>query len=422
MTDGLQPQNILVFIPIEGEARRLRPLTTSISKAMVRLLNRPIAEFSIRSLIDQGARDFVFSVNGYANYTGVHDYFEVGRGFSASLGVDHPIHIEYLPTFGDTGDVSALKRAVQYYRVNNTILMAKVDNVFHFNLRSLLEFHLAKKAVLTMGLTNVENIGEHGSVALNHDGKVEAFKANPRPGEVLSKLGTCGIYFISPKMMEILGNDRIVNEIGGRGQLDFVRDLVPYLVSDGYPVYGKKAGGHWYEFGSPGGYLSTMHKMLSEGNPWLSNEEKVLGMPNLWIQGESPQSIGRRGEIMDKLHRAKISLRGHILIGRDCQIGDGSRIENSCIDNFCVIGEDVVIDSSAILDRVIVGDRAEIKNSIIARHATVASSREEPTRIMNNSVIGDNVCIGKGCEIVNTLVFPHNKVQAGRRRINETVW
>lgn len=60
--------DVKVIIPIGGEATRLRPLTVETSKATVRLLNRPLIEYSILELAKQGIKEFIFGVRGYVNY------------------------------------------------------------------------------------------------------------------------------------------------------------------------------------------------------------------------------------------------------------------------------------------------------------------------------------------------------------------
>ena len=75
-----------------------------------------------------------------------------------------------------------------------------------------------------------------------------------------------------------------------------------------------------------------------------------------------------------KIKQKKIEIEGAVLIGRHCQIEDGVRIVDSCIDDFTRIGKNVVIANSAVMDRVIIGDNAEIHDSIIGRHVAVNSS------------------------------------------------
>ena len=77
---------------------------------------------------------------------------------------------------------------------------------------------------------------------------------------------------------------------------------------------------------------------------------KVSKESTIWIQGETPASIKRREEILKKVKGGIIELKGTIMIGRHCQIGDGTRIVNSCIDNYTIIGRNVTINNSAIMD------------------------------------------------------------------------
>jgi len=54
--DNYAPEKIRVIIPVGGKATRLLPLTAETSKACLRLLNRPLVEFSLLSLASQGIR------------------------------------------------------------------------------------------------------------------------------------------------------------------------------------------------------------------------------------------------------------------------------------------------------------------------------------------------------------------------------
>jgi NDP-sugar pyrophosphorylase family protein len=99
--DNYAPEKIRVIIPVGGKATRLLPLTADTSKACLRLLNRPLVEFSLLSLASQGIRNFIFGVKGYTNYRDLYDYFESGAGFSARYNIKPHIHIKYQPNVPD---------------------------------------------------------------------------------------------------------------------------------------------------------------------------------------------------------------------------------------------------------------------------------------------------------------------------------
>ncbi|HVP92395.1 MAG TPA: NDP-sugar synthase, partial [Acidobacteriota bacterium] len=131
----------------------------------------------------------------------------------------------------------------------------------------------------------------------------------------------------------------------------------------------------------------------------------------IWVQGESSESLKRRKEIIRKIKQGKIEIEGAVLIGRHCKISDGTRIVNSCIDNYTQIGKDVLIENSAVMDRVIIEEKAEIKESIIGRHVTVLSSPRKPAKVDAISVVADDVTIAEGCRLTATKIYPHQYVR-----------
>ena len=99
------------------------------------------------------------------------------------------------------------------------------------------------------------------------------------------------------------------------------------------------------------------------------------------------------------------------MIGRHCQIEDGARIVDSCIDNFTRVGKNAVIVNSSIMDRVIIGDHAEIYDSIIGRHVAVNSSSHCPTKVTAVSVVGDDVKLEEGCSLSASKIYPHQTIR-----------
>ncbi|MEM2385725.1 MAG: NDP-sugar synthase, partial [Candidatus Bathyarchaeia archaeon] len=178
------------------------------------------------------------------------------------------------------------------------------------------------------------------------------------------------------------------------------------------PVYGYVLRGGWYDVGTPERYLEAMHDLLEGRFSYLLDfEGRIDAKTRVWIQGESLESMKRREEIIKKIKQGKIEVEGSVLIGRHCKIGDGSRLANSCIDNYTRIERGVTIENSAVMDRTIVGNRAEIRDSIIGRHVTINSSFKNPTKISAISVVADDVTIAEGSVLNATKVYPHKHVK-----------
>ncbi|MEM3694633.1 MAG: NDP-sugar synthase [Candidatus Bathyarchaeia archaeon] len=412
LNDNYASERLRVIIPVGGKAKRLLPLTAETSKACLRILNRPLIEFSLLSLARQGIRNFIFGVKGYTNYRDLHDYFESGYGFSARYGIKPRVHIKYQPNVEDYGSADSARINMEYYNVKDPVFAVQGDNIFDVNLKELVEFHQKKGAVMTIALREVEDVEGYGIADVDKDMRISRFVEKPTPKEAPSNLANTGLYMVSPEIRKIFREKGVKQIIKEKKRLDFGYDFIPYVIKTGRPVYGYTLKGCWYDVGTPKRYLEAMQDML---NGRFSSLRDFGGRINkeakVWVQGESVESQRRRKEIIRKIKQGKIEVEGAVLIGRHCQISDGARIVNSCIDNFTKIGKNVVIENSAIMDRVIIEEKAEIRESIIGRHVTVRSNPRKQTKIDAVSVVADDVIIAEGCILSATKIYPHQYVR-----------
>ncbi|MEM2937119.1 MAG: NDP-sugar synthase [Candidatus Bathyarchaeia archaeon] len=410
----------MVIIPVGGKATRLLPLTAETSKACLRLLNRPLIEFSLLSLASQGIKNFIFGVKGYTNYRDLHDYFESGYGFSARYGISPRVHIKYQPNIDDLGSADSARINIEYYDVREPVFAVQGDNIFDVNLKELMEFHREKEAVITIALREVEDVEGYGIADISKDNRILKFVEKPTPKEAPSNLANTGLYMVSPEIRKIFKEKGVKKLMKERKRLDFGYDFIPYVINTGRPVYGYILKGSWYDVGTPKRYLEAMRDML-EGRFSLLKDfgGKIDEASRIWVQGESFESMKRRREIIRKIKQGKIEVEGSVLIGRHCEIGDGARIANSCIDNYVRVGKGVVIENSAVMDRTIIGEKAEIKESIIGRHVAIRSSSRKPTKIGSISVIADDVTLAEGCVLKATKIYPHQYVRG--EFVNQTL-
>ena len=410
--DNYAPEKIRVIIPVGGKATRLLPLTAETSKACLRLLNRPLVEFSLLSLASQGIRNFVFGVKGYTNYRDLFHYFESGYGFSVRYNIKPRIHIKYQPNVPDLGSADSARINMEYYELNNPVFAVQGDNIFDLKVKSLLDFHKEKGACLTIVLREVDNVEGLGIADIDKNNRIQCFVEKPLAKDAPSNLANTGLYVLSPEVKKIFKEKGIQQIIKEKNRLDFGYDFIPYVIQTGRPVYGYTLKGSWFDVGTPKNYLDAMKKLLNGGFPALSDFGGRLNETDpIWVQGESNDSEKRRLEIIQKIKQKKITLEGAVLIGRHCQIEDGARIVNSCIDNFTRIGKNAVVANSAVMDRAIIGENAEVYDSIIGRHVAVNSSCHKPTKITAISVIADDVTLDEGCSLTATKIYPHQHIR-----------
>ncbi|MEM2105045.1 MAG: NDP-sugar synthase [Candidatus Bathyarchaeia archaeon] len=412
MNDNYASERLRVIIPVGGKAKRLLPLTAETSKACLRILNRPLIEFSLLSLARQGIRNFIFGVKGYTNYRDLHDYFESGYGFSAKYGIKPRVHIKYQPNVDDYGSADSARINMEYYNVRDPVFAVQGDNIFDVDLKELVEFHQKKGAIMTIALREVEDVEGYGIADINKDMRISRFVEKPTPKEAPSNLANTGLYMVSPEIRKIFKEKGVKQIIKEKKRLDFGYDFIPYVIKTGRPVYGYTLKGCWYDVGTPKRYLEAMQDMLNGRFSSLRDfGGKIDEEAKVWVQGESVESQRRRKEIIRKIKQGKIEVEGAVLIGRHCQISDGARIANSCIDNYTKVGKNVVIENSAVMDRAIIEEKAEIRESIIGRHVTVHSSPRKQTKIDAVSVVADDVVIAEGCILSSTKIYPHQFVR-----------
>ena len=398
-------QKLRCFIPVGGHAKRLRPLTHHVSKPCVRFLNRALIEFSMATLAEQGIRHFIFGEFGYTNYTNLYDQYGEGVGFSAKYGIQPRVHIKHQPNLDDLGSADSYRLNMEYYGVNDTVLVVQGDNLFNIDLDTLVKNHNEKGALMTIALAKVENVEGYGIAELDKDMKIKRFIEKPPADKAPSNYANAGIYMLSPEVRKIVESAPVRSIMEERKRLDFGFDLIPYLVEKGFPVYGHELK-VWYDIGTPESYLKAMHAVLHGKMNIRIQEERIIPNRNVWVQGYSEESIKRREEIIKKHKENKLSIEGAALIGRHSRIGDYSVISDSNIDNFCILGENVSIERSAIMDAAKIGDYAHISDSILGRKVVIESTHEKPTTIESTSVIGDDVCIKEGCKIIRTKINP----------------
>jgi NDP-sugar pyrophosphorylase family protein len=232
------------------------------------------------------------------------------------------------------------------------------------------------------------------------------------PKNAPSNLANTGLYVISPEVRKIFKEKPVKQMTEEKHRLDFGYDFIPYIIEAGYPVYGYTLKGNWFDVGTPKNYLEAMQNLLHGSFTKITDFGGQLNeKTQIWVQGESNESEQRRDEIIQKIKQHKIQIEGAVLIGRHCQIDDGARIANSCIDNYTKIGRNAIIENSAIMDRTIIGEEAEVRDSIIGRHTTIRSTRTKPTKINAISVVADDVTIDQGSTLATTKIYPHQNVR-----------
>jgi dTDP-glucose pyrophosphorylase len=131
-------KNHPVVIMAGGLGTRLGAITQHTTKPLVKVGGKPILETILTNCVEQGFRDFYFSVNYKAEM--IKEYFGNGQKWGVSIA-----YLEEDKPLGTAGSLHLLKG-----KSDLPIIVMNGDLLTKNNINSLINFHIESKAIATM--------------------------------------------------------------------------------------------------------------------------------------------------------------------------------------------------------------------------------------------------------------------------------
>jgi len=330
---------VKAIILVGGEGTRLRPLTYTIVKAMVPILNRPFIEYVFRYLSSHKIREIILAM-GYKPDC-ITDYF----GDASQLGTELIYSVETEPL----GTAGAVKNAEQH--IDDAFFVMNGDIFTDLDLTEMLRFHKNKNAKVTIALAPVDDPTRFGVVETDSTQRVTRFVEKPKPEQITSNMINAGVYIIERD---------ILNRVPQGKRCMFERDIFPTLLSEGKPVFGYATDAYWIDTGTPEQYLQL-------------NRDLMFGKS---VQVDFRPDEIRINEGASVNPQAKLT--GPILVDGACSVGEDAQIKGPVtIGTGCTIKDGAIIENSILWQNVTIGERATLKDCIVA----------------SNSYIDNNACV-----------------------------
>jgi NDP-sugar pyrophosphorylase family protein len=406
------PNFPVIIATLGGSGTRLYPLTLFQSKPLIPIVNYPIFMRMLEVLVRQGAKDIIFSTKGIENTLRIKDVFRYGSDFSARLNVGQKVHFMYQPHYKDMGSADAIKHTMDYYGIKEEVLVVSGDNITAIDLKDLIRFHRSKDALATVLLKEMEpdvDLSGFGVAELGEDGLITGFVEKPRAGETTSRLINTAVYLFSPKILEIL------KEMGEKAR-DVGGDLMPYLVREGYPVYGFECPGYWADVGTPDSFLKTSLDIANQKVENIRFRSEHMISDGVWVH---PTTSSR-------FENGPPTIKRNTVIGGDCEIDPTANIENSTIGDNCIIQEGAKILNSVVMDFVNIKKNVVLNSCIIGRYASIGggtiidaenivevTGKKEKTPVVGDGVhIVENSILG-AYKRVAPITYAHTILKTG---------
>ncbi len=366
-----------------GFGTRLRPLTCNTPKPMVPLMNKPMMEHIVALLRTHGITDLIGSL--FYQPEVITGYFGDGKSFGVKM--------DYVRAEADYGTAGSVRNAT--HGMHERILVISGDVLTDFDLTAALRFHESKGAKATIVLSHAKNPLQFGVVITAQDGKITRFLEKPSWGEVFSDTINTGIYILEPEVLDL---------IPYREDYDFSKNLFPLLLRQDGGLYGYVAEGYWRDIGNLNEYQDAHFDAL--------NAAVKLALPGT-KHGQVYAGEGTR------LPEGSLHVRGTVVIGSNCTIGEHVSISNTVIGDNCVIGPGAMISNCVIWSDVVIGHSAELSYDVVGTKCSIG----EKSVIAENAFIGDGCWIGRNARLsANIKLWPEKVVEEGAVVTRSLVW
>jgi mannose-1-phosphate guanylyltransferase len=311
-----------------GLGTRLRPITYEMPKPMVPVLNRPVMEHILRLLARHGFTETVANLHWFP------ELIRSRLGDGGELGVELSYsHEERL--LGTSGGV---RNAADF--LGDSFLVISGDALTDVDLTAMREFHRSHDGIATLATKRVEDTTQFGVALTGADGRIQGFQEKPQPAEALSDLANCGIYMFRSEIFDFFpapGTSLAAGEGDPEGFADWALDVFPRVLEADLPFYSHEIDAYWNDIGN----LEELR---------AGNLDALHGAVEVERQGELVEGFRSGFPAEDEG-----DLRGPVLLGPGCEIGEDVRI-----DGPAVIGDGARIGAGSRLREVIVLPGAEI--------------------------------------------------------------
>jgi len=352
-----------------GEGQRLRPFTVNKPKTMLSIADKPILQYVIEALARNGVRNIVI-VAGYRKDQ-IFDYIGNGEQFG--------VNVVYITQEKQLGTAHALLQAKD--AAEDEFLVLPGDNLIDAD--TIARFVDVKPdAVL---VKTVPDPTRYGLVITEGD-TVRSIVEKPREAE--TDIVNTGIYAFRREVFDFIDTE-----------LD-IPDVINSMIEKDSTVNFQETDGTWFDVVYPWDILSLNNEVLRTISANLGGTIET----GATVKGQV--SIGK-----DTIIRSNSYIVGPAVIGANCDIGPNVVIlPATSIGDSVVISPFTEIENSVIGNDVNIGPGSTIQDSVIDEscfiggHFTACSEAVEVRVDDGNYTVTVGAMLGVGCNLGNSVV------------------
>ena len=299
--------------------------------------------------------------------------------------------------YGDwqQGTADAVRRNLDFVKAQDEehVLILAGDHVYMMDYRPMLRQHVRTGADMTLAVRRVNAHETHrfGIVTTSADERIIDFREKPK--RTRETLASMGVY--------IFRRQFLVDVLESSTHVEFGRDLLPALISNGSNSYAYTFPGFWADVGNIQAYWEANMSLLAE-NPALD----LYDMD--WIvhtrsEERAPVKVGPNAQVGGNVLSNGCRVDG---VAERCVLSPGVHIAEGATVRDSIILNDSVIEAGAVVDRCIID-----KNAHIGANARVGDGDDNsPNKAMPEVLNTGLTLIGKGAVVPENVVIGRNVV------------
>ncbi len=231
--------DIDVMVLCGGFGKRLRPVVSDRPKVLARIGDQTFLDILIGELREQGFRNVILCVGYLKNKIKNHFHCDNSITFSEE---DEPL-----------GTGGALINARPLMK-SDIFMVLNGDSICKINFSDFYDFHVSKKAIISMVLVRTKAFQGFGSVVLDGSQRITSFKEKEKVVRRDEGLINAGIYFMQKDIFSLMPEERCFS---------LEHDLFPKVIKNkGYGCYGFITDSELIDIGTPERYEKAINILI----------------------------------------------------------------------------------------------------------------------------------------------------------------
>lgn len=360
----MEKKRCVAMLLAGGKGSRLNALTKDLAKPAVPFGGKyRIIDFTLSNCANSGI-DTVGVLTQYQPLL-LNSYIGIGSTWdldSKNGGVTVlPPYSESSEVKWYTGTASAIYQNLNYLKQYQPdyVLILSGDHIYKMNYESMLEYHIEKRADVTISLIEVPWAEASRFGIMNTNDELRILEFEEKPSEPKNNLASMGIYIFS---WNILKEYLEMDARNPDSSHDFGKDVIPRLLEENKKLYAYPFKGYWKDVGTV--------RSLWEANMDLLEEDCELDLfDHDWRiysvnPNRPPQYISPDARVMESLINEGCTIEGEIeksVLFQGVTVGKDSTVKES------VIMPDATIGSNCIIEKAIVPCDVKIPDGTVIR-------------------------------------------------------